>query len=82
MFDIEKHVHLHIPKTQSTMNISRNTLKTYKVSETTNSFIFVNTCNITIELNKFDGSFIDGNVVDNEQTQKLFLALFNAAIKK
>jgi hypothetical protein len=56
--------------------------KTYKIYETGNSFIFTNAINISIELNKFTGEFVTGNVYDNEQTRKLFSVLFNIAKSK
>jgi hypothetical protein len=55
--------------------------KIYRVTETKTSFIFQNNFNIYIELNKSNGSFITGNVYDNEQTQILFKKLYKIATK-
>lgn len=55
--------------------------KIYKITETQTSFIFQNDFNIHIELNKTDGTFITGNVYDNEQTQVLFKKLYKIATK-
>ena len=55
--------------------------KIYRITETQNSFIFQNDFNIHIELNKIDGTFITGNVYDNEQTQILFKKLYKIATK-
>ena len=55
--------------------------KIYRITETPNSFIFQNDFNIHIELNKIDGTFITGNVYDNEQTQILFKKLYKIATK-
>ena len=55
--------------------------KIYKITETQSSFIFQNDFNIYIELNKIDGTFITGNVYDNEQTQVLFKKLYKIATK-
>ena len=55
--------------------------KVYQVTETKTSFIFQNDFNITIELNKFNGEFITGNVYDNEETQVLFKKLYKIATK-
>lgn len=60
----------------TTSNIQRN----YRVFETETSFVFINKINFSIELDKSNGSFINGNLVDNEETQKLFRVLFNYAI--
>ena len=55
--------------------------KIYKITKTQSSFIFQNDFNIYIELNKIDGTFITGNVYDNEQTQVLFKKLYKIATK-
>ena len=55
--------------------------KIYRVTETKSSFIFQNDINIHMELNKENGSFITGNVYDNEQTQILFKKLYKIATK-
>ena len=55
--------------------------KIYRVTETQTSFIFQNDFNIHIELNKVDGTFITGNVYDNEQTKLLFKKLYQIANK-
>lgn len=55
--------------------------KIYRVTETQTSFIFQNDFNIHIELNKANGSFITGNVYDNEETQVLFKKLYKIATK-
>jgi len=56
--------------------------RTYKVQETANSFIFTNSFNVTIELDKTTGKYIDGNLHDNEQTRKLFNLLFSFVSNK
>ena len=62
------------------MKISTATLrKVYTIRETESKYIFINKFNIHIELNKFDGSFIDANIMNNEEHQKLFKALYNIA---
>lgn len=55
--------------------------KIYRVTETQTSFIFQNDFNIHIELNKVDGTFITGNVYDNEETKLLFKKLYQIANK-
>ena len=62
------------------MKISTATLrKVYTITETNTKYIFINKFNIHIELNKFDGSFLDANIMNNEEHQKLFKALYNIA---
>ena len=62
------------------MKISTATLrKLYKITETESKYIFINKFNIHIELNKFDGSFLDANIMNNEEHQKLFKALYKIA---
>ena len=62
------------------MKISTATLrKVYKITETESKYIFINKFNIHIELNKFDGSFLDANIMNNEEHQKLFKALYKIA---
>jgi hypothetical protein len=53
----------------------------YRITKTEKSFIFQNEFNIHIELDKTDGSFITGNVYDNEETRILFNKLFKIATK-
>ncbi len=55
--------------------------KIYRVTETQTSFIYQNDFNIHIELNKFDGTFITGNVYDNKETQVLFKKLYKMSNK-
>jgi hypothetical protein len=64
------------------MKITNATLRTYRFRETATTYIFFNTANINIELNKIDGSFVDGNVMNNEDTQKLFRALYKCLKSK
>jgi hypothetical protein len=54
----------------------------YSITETNNSFIFQNSFNIHIELDKTNGSFITGNVYDNDETKVLFNKLYKIALKK
>jgi hypothetical protein len=54
--------------------------KIYSINETKNSFIFQNSFNIHIELDKTNGNFITGNVYDNEQTRVLFKKLYKIAL--
>ena len=62
------------------MKISTATLrKVYTIRETATNYIFTNSFNVHIELNKLDGSYIDGNIKNNEETQKLFRALYKLA---
>jgi len=62
------------------MKISTATLrKVYTIRETESKYIFTNSFNVHIELNKLDGSYIDGNIKNNEDTQKLFKALYKIA---
>ena len=62
------------------MKISTATLrKVYTIRETATNYIFTNSFNVHIELNKLDGSYIDGNIKNNEETQKLFKALYKIA---
>jgi hypothetical protein len=62
------------------MKISTATLrKVYTIRETESKYIFTNSINVHIELNKLDGSYIDGNIKNNEETQKLFRALYKIA---
>ena len=95
MFILVKVLHnqnivLHLPTNQSQniysltksniMKISTATLrKVYTITETDSKYIFINKFNIHIELNKFDGSFLDANIMNNEEHQKLFKALYNIA---
>jgi hypothetical protein len=60
----------------------KNLKSIYRITETETSFIFQNQINIHIELDKKTGSFITGNVYDNETTQKLFSKLYKIAINK
>lgn len=61
-----------------TMELNTATLrKVYKVRETANTYVFTNAINIHIELDKVTGSFVDGNIADNAETQKLFRVLFS-----
>lgn len=64
------------------MKITSATLRTYRFKETATSYIFFNTYNVNIELSKLDGSYIDGNIINNEDTQKLFRALYKIVISK
>jgi hypothetical protein len=62
------------------MKISTATLrKVYTIRETATNYIFTNSFNIHIELNKLDGSYVDSNLKDNADTQKLFRALYKIA---
>jgi hypothetical protein len=56
-----------------------NIRKFWKITETTTSFIFTNSMNFHIELNKITGEFISGNVYDNEQTRKQFKLMMQVA---
>ena len=69
----------------------KNLKSIYRITETETSFIFQNQINIHIEfdkinihieLDKKNGSFITGNVYDNETTQKLFSKLYKIALNK
>lgn len=56
-----------------------NIRKFWKITETTTSFIFTNSMNFHIELDKSTGSFINGNVYDNEQMRKQFKLMMQVA---
>lgn len=84
LFIQKKILDLHMKFKQITIlktNIMKSLSKIYKITETQSSFIFQNDFNIYIELNKIDGTFITGNVYDNEQTQVLFKKLYKIATK-
>jgi hypothetical protein len=55
-------------------------LKYYKITETKTSFVFDSTMNIYVELNKNTGSYIDGNIKNNEQTRPFFEKLYKTAL--
>lgn len=56
--------------------------RTYKVSETATAYIFTNSFNVHIELDKNTGEYITGNLHNNEQTQKLFRLLYSFVANK
>jgi hypothetical protein len=61
-------------------NALRNALRNvYKIRETKNTYIFSNKLNMWVELRKTNGSYVDGNMYDNESTQVIFRALFDMA---
>jgi hypothetical protein len=56
-----------------------NIRKFWKITETERSFIFTNSMNFHIELNKVNGSFITGNVYDNNHMLKQFNLMMQIA---
>lgn len=56
-----------------------NIRKFWKINETSTSFIFTNSMNFHIELNKTTGSFITGNVYDNDYMRKQFKLMMEVA---
>ena len=56
-------------------------VKISNIVETDNTFIFQNCYSMYVELNKFNGKFINSNLYNNSHTQKLFKKLYTKAIK-
>jgi hypothetical protein len=56
-----------------------NIRKFWSINETATSFIFTNSMNFHIELDKLTGSFINGNVHDNEAMRKQFKLMMQVA---
>jgi hypothetical protein len=56
-----------------------NIRKFWSINETANSFVFTNSMNFHIELNKITGAFITGNVHDNDAMRKQFKLLMEVA---
>lgn len=56
-------------------------VKISNIVETDNTFIFQNCYCMYVELNKFNGKFINSNLFNNNHTQKLFKKLYTKAIK-
>lgn len=56
-----------------------NIRKFWTITETATNFIFTNSMNFHIELNKITGEFVTGNVNDNEYMKKQFKLMFQVA---
>jgi hypothetical protein len=58
--------------------MKKSTIRKYfKIFENKTSFIFMNTMNVHIELNKMNGEFITGNVEPNENDIKVLMSVAN-----
>ena len=54
--------------------MKKSTIRKYfKIFENKTSFIFMNTMNVNIEINKMNGEFITGNVEPNENDIKVLM---------
>lgn len=53
--------------------------KFWTINETATSFIFTNSMNFHIELDKVTGNFITGNVNDNDYMRKQFKLMMQVA---
>jgi hypothetical protein len=69
---------------EKTFRIKRRTsfIKSFRIIETQNCYVFMNPNNIHIELDKESGSFVNGNLFDCEDLQPLFKDLFSIAKSK
>jgi hypothetical protein len=56
-----------------------NIRKFWEIKETATSFIFTNSMNFHIELDKVTGNFITGNVYDNDYMRKQFKLMMQVA---
>lgn len=56
-----------------------NIRKFWEIKETATSFIFTNSMNFHIELDKVTGNFITGNVYDNDYMGKQFKLMMQVA---
>lgn len=54
----------------------------YTICQTANTFVFTTQGHVTIILDKGTGEFVDGNVVNNDETKSLFKHLFAIATNK
>ena len=56
-----------------------NIRKHWKINQTATTYIFTNSMNFHIELDKATGKFVTGNVYDNDYTRKQFKLMMQVA---